>query len=77
MSVEPALWEAFREDRDELAALRAARAGGMPERCLDCKEFLRPQRESLAEYPGTVRHKGLGRCFTCYERNRKKERTVA
>jgi DNA-directed RNA polymerase subunit RPC12/RpoP len=47
------------------------------ENCIDCDRQLRPRRARAADYPGTVEHRGEGRCQTCGIRRAKAMRPQA
>lgn len=51
-----------------------------PTECIDCHEPMRPSGASAADFPGTKRHNGGGRCSGCWQRHRQggpSEKTTA
>lgn len=44
--------------------------------CVDCEKRLRPKTRPESEFPGSVPHKGKGRCTACYERVRVRTKRV-
>lgn len=68
LAVDPALWEAFAEDR------KLYPWGSSP-RCQSCGWVIRPRGTSEADYPGTKPKGANGKCRACHKRTKPRVRT--
>jgi len=65
---DPALWEAFSEDRALYPAPVSMPMDVELKRCAnpDCQQLIRPKRARAAQFPGTVLAGSKGMCQWCY-----------